>query len=149
MYPARQVGVTLAALQVLELPPGAELLASSPKTPIEMYRVGENTLGIQGHPEFNKDVVNLILRFSLDNGRMTVHGKLIALVGILQAVLRTHGLVCLRGCLLEPLVTLAVSGLLCVGVTLAACALIFFACSRKLLKILGRRSETTSHTMTF
>jgi hypothetical protein len=44
-------------LQVLEMPPGAELLASSERTGIEMYSVGEHALAIQGHPEFFDDVV--------------------------------------------------------------------------------------------
>jgi len=38
--------------QVLELPPTAQLLASSAHTPIEMYRIGSNILCLQGHPEF-------------------------------------------------------------------------------------------------
>lgn len=47
--------------QVSELPPGAELLASSEQTGIEMYSVGEHTLAIQGHPEFLDDVVDDLL----------------------------------------------------------------------------------------
>ncbi|GJP45726.1 hypothetical protein CLOM_g5074 [Closterium sp. NIES-68] len=43
--------------QVLELPPGAVLLGSSPGTPIEMFAMGEHVLCMQGHPEFTKDVV--------------------------------------------------------------------------------------------
>jgi hypothetical protein len=39
------------------MPPGAELLASSERTGIEMYSVGEHALAIQGHPEFFDDVV--------------------------------------------------------------------------------------------
>ena len=34
--------------QVLELPPGAELLATSSQTPIEIWGLGGNVLGIQG-----------------------------------------------------------------------------------------------------
>lgn len=43
------------------MPPGAELLASSEQTGIEMYSVGEHTLAIQGHPEFFNDVVDDLL----------------------------------------------------------------------------------------
>jgi len=40
--------------QVLELPPNAQLLGSSPFTPIEVYRIGSNVLCLQGHPEFEE-----------------------------------------------------------------------------------------------
>ncbi|MCO5560386.1 hypothetical protein L7F22_014001 [Adiantum nelumboides] len=43
--------------QVLELPPDAELLGFSEKTPFEIFGVGNHILGIQGHPEFDVDVV--------------------------------------------------------------------------------------------
>ncbi|XP_024383093.1 gamma-glutamyl peptidase 5 isoform X2 [Physcomitrium patens] len=43
--------------QVMEIPPGAELLASSGRTGIEMFAMGEHALAIQGHPEFFEDVV--------------------------------------------------------------------------------------------
>ncbi|KAJ7547029.1 hypothetical protein O6H91_08G065500 [Diphasiastrum complanatum] len=43
--------------QVLELPPGGELLGSSEKTGIEVFAIGEHVLGIQGHPEYTKDVL--------------------------------------------------------------------------------------------
>ncbi|KAI5060357.1 hypothetical protein GOP47_0024777 [Adiantum capillus-veneris] len=43
--------------QVLELPPDAEHLGFSDKTPFEIFGVGDHILGIQGHPEFSMDVV--------------------------------------------------------------------------------------------
>ncbi|KAK1276748.1 hypothetical protein QJS04_geneDACA004183 [Acorus gramineus] len=43
--------------QVLSVPPGAIVLASSEKTEIEMFAVGDCVLGIQCHPEFSKDVM--------------------------------------------------------------------------------------------
>ncbi|KAI7839749.1 hypothetical protein COHA_006553 [Chlorella ohadii] len=43
--------------QVLEVPPGATLLASSQRCPVEMYTVGDHVLCIQGHPEFDREVV--------------------------------------------------------------------------------------------
>jgi GMP synthase-like glutamine amidotransferase len=44
--------------QVLELPPCATLLASSPHCPVEMFAVGETVLTMQGHPEFSNDIVS-------------------------------------------------------------------------------------------
>lgn len=34
--------------QVLELPPGSELLATSQQTPLEIWTCGENVLAVQG-----------------------------------------------------------------------------------------------------
>ncbi|KAJ3677159.1 hypothetical protein LUZ60_002883 [Juncus effusus] len=49
--------------EVLEVPPGAQVLASSNKTGVEMFCIGNNMLGIQGHPEYTKDIMyNLIDR---------------------------------------------------------------------------------------
>ncbi|CAI9764470.1 unnamed protein product [Fraxinus pennsylvanica] len=49
--------------QVLELPPKAEVMAWSNKTGIEMFRYGDHIMGIQGHPEYTKDILlNLIDR---------------------------------------------------------------------------------------
>jgi len=41
--------------QVVELPPDTRLVARSPMCPNAMILVGENMLGIQGHPEFSVD----------------------------------------------------------------------------------------------
>jgi len=41
--------------QVLEVPPDSVVLARSPLIPNGMIRVGQNMLGIQGHPEFSVD----------------------------------------------------------------------------------------------
>ncbi|MGJ7517752.1 amidotransferase [Pseudomonas baetica] len=38
--------------QVSALPPGAQLLASSPFCPMAAYRIGDQVLCFQGHPEF-------------------------------------------------------------------------------------------------
>lgn len=40
--------------QVTRLPPGAELLATSPLCPNAMFRIDKHLLAIQGHPEFCK-----------------------------------------------------------------------------------------------
>lgn len=42
---------------VAELPAGAELLAYSEQTPVQMFAVGDRVLCMQGHPEFNNDIV--------------------------------------------------------------------------------------------
>lgn len=47
--------------KVYKVPLGAEILASSGKTDIEMFSLGDNILGIQGHPEYTSDILfNLI-----------------------------------------------------------------------------------------
>lgn len=49
--------------QVWELPPKAELIAWSEKTGVEMFKYGDHIMGIQGHPEYTKDILlNLIDR---------------------------------------------------------------------------------------
>jgi len=40
--------------QVVELPSGAELLATSAFCPNEMFQLGPRVLGMQGHPEFKR-----------------------------------------------------------------------------------------------
>ncbi|PON71811.1 Glutamine amidotransferase [Parasponia andersonii] len=49
--------------EVWELPPKAERIAWSDKTRVEMFRYGDHIMGIQGHPEYTKDILlNLIDR---------------------------------------------------------------------------------------
>lgn len=49
--------------EVFEVPLGAEVIASSDKTGVEMFKIGSHILGIQGHPEYTKDILqNLIDR---------------------------------------------------------------------------------------
>lgn len=43
------------AQSVVELPPGARLLASSAKDPHQAYRVGQWAWGVQFHPEFDRE----------------------------------------------------------------------------------------------
>ncbi|CAD6206194.1 unnamed protein product [Miscanthus lutarioriparius] len=43
--------------EVWELPPTAEVLARSDKTRVEMFRLGDRVMGIQGHPEYSKDIL--------------------------------------------------------------------------------------------
>ncbi|XP_058081348.1 gamma-glutamyl peptidase 5-like [Magnolia sinica] len=43
--------------EVRELPPCAEVMAWSEKTGIEMFKCGDHIMGIQGHPEYTKDIL--------------------------------------------------------------------------------------------
>ncbi|XP_052205489.1 gamma-glutamyl peptidase 5-like [Diospyros lotus] len=43
--------------EVWELPPKAEVIGWSNKTRIEMFRCGDHLMGIQGHPEYNPDIL--------------------------------------------------------------------------------------------
>lgn len=47
--------------QVLELPDGATLLASSARTPVAAFRVGDSILSIQPHPEFTSPVIRALV----------------------------------------------------------------------------------------
>ena len=40
-----------------ELPAHAEVLARSDKTGVEMFRLGDRAMGVQGHPEYSKDIL--------------------------------------------------------------------------------------------
>jgi len=49
--------------EVYEVPVGAEVIASSEKTRVEMFAIADHILGIQGHPEYTTDILfNLIDR---------------------------------------------------------------------------------------
>nr|DAD45489.1 TPA_asm: hypothetical protein HUJ06_003719 [Nelumbo nucifera] len=54
--------------EVWEVPIGAEVIASSDKTGVEMFTLGKHIMGIQGHPEYTKDILyNLIDRLVNNN----------------------------------------------------------------------------------
>ncbi len=58
--------------QVLELPPGATLLASAPSCPIAAYSIGDHVYCVQGHPEFVPEQVASIYTSRIDRlGRDT------------------------------------------------------------------------------
>ncbi|RLN34984.1 putative glutamine amidotransferase-like protein C13C5.04 [Panicum miliaceum] len=57
--------------EVWEVPEGAEVLASSDKTTVEVFRVGEHVLGIQGHPEYTKDILLSLVDRLLAAGSIT------------------------------------------------------------------------------
>ncbi|KAL5988433.1 hypothetical protein ACLOJK_036197 [Asimina triloba] len=47
--------------EVWEMPATAEVLGRSDKTGIEMFRYGEHMMGIQGHPEYTKDILTHLM----------------------------------------------------------------------------------------
>ena len=49
--------------QVVELPQGAELIASSDFCPMSMFCLGEHMLAMQGHPEFNRDYASYLMDY--------------------------------------------------------------------------------------
>ncbi|RLM80898.1 putative glutamine amidotransferase-like protein C13C5.04 [Panicum miliaceum] len=54
--------------EVWEAPPRATVLASSGRTRVEAFAVGEHALGIQGHPEYTADILHdLIDRLTAQN----------------------------------------------------------------------------------
>lgn len=48
--------------QVLELPDGAELLASAPTCPVAGYTIGDRVVTVQGHPEFGPELAASLYR---------------------------------------------------------------------------------------
>ncbi|KAE8711238.1 putative GDP-L-fucose synthase 2-like [Hibiscus syriacus] len=54
--------------EVYEVPMRADVIAFSDKTGVEMFGIGQHILGIQGHPEYTKDILfNLIDRLLNNN----------------------------------------------------------------------------------
>lgn len=47
--------------QVTVPPPGAQVVASSARTAVEMYTLGNRAFGCQGHPEFTRSVMDALL----------------------------------------------------------------------------------------
>ncbi|KAK6944308.1 Glutamine amidotransferase [Dillenia turbinata] len=43
--------------EIWEVPQGAEVIAYSDKTGVEMFKIGNHIMGIQGHPEYTKDIL--------------------------------------------------------------------------------------------
>ncbi|XP_022882778.1 gamma-glutamyl peptidase 5-like isoform X2 [Olea europaea var. sylvestris] len=61
-------GWDIGIRKVCEVPEGAQVLACSDKTRVEMFKFGDNILGIQGHPEYEKDILDNIIDRLLSNG---------------------------------------------------------------------------------
>lgn len=86
---------------VTRMPDGGVLLASSDKTEVEMYRLGQRVLCLQGHPEMDRKEVEVILLKKPGLPEAVVESGLASLVetpdreflpGILRDFLRNGGL---------------------------------------------------------
>ncbi|CAI0427691.1 unnamed protein product [Linum tenue] len=53
--------------EVYEVPSEAKVIAFSDKTGVEIFAIGDHILGIQGHPEYTKDIVCSIIDRLLDD----------------------------------------------------------------------------------
>ncbi|GMN61599.1 hypothetical protein TIFTF001_030688 [Ficus carica] len=53
--------------EVWEVPLGANVIAFSDKTGVEMFAIEDHILGIQGHPEYTKDILNNLIDRLLNN----------------------------------------------------------------------------------
>ncbi len=48
--------------QVMRMPDGAQLIASTPFCPVSGYVIGDKVLGLQGHPEFSKGYAKRLMQ---------------------------------------------------------------------------------------
>ncbi|KAE8687148.1 hypothetical protein F3Y22_tig00111022pilonHSYRG00135 [Hibiscus syriacus] len=53
--------------EVFEVPMGADVIASSDKTGVEIFVIRQHILGIQGHPEYTKDILFDLIDRLLNN----------------------------------------------------------------------------------
>lgn len=56
--------------EILELPAGTEVVARSEKTKVEIFKYRDHVMGIQGHPEYNQDIVLHIVNRLLDHHKL-------------------------------------------------------------------------------
>jgi len=69
--------------QVIQLPSNAVLLASSDTTENEIFRIGENIIAMQGHPEMSvKDLVDKILPALRNGNRLSAEEEERALASL-------------------------------------------------------------------
>lgn len=68
--------------QVIEVPLGAQVIANSDKTSVEMFQLGDNIMGIQGHPEYTKDIVCNIIDRLLKSSFIKVSSQYLAMSNI-------------------------------------------------------------------
>ncbi|KAK8622323.1 hypothetical protein V6N13_117245 [Hibiscus sabdariffa] len=70
LFSSLKIPTTLSIIEchrdeVREVAPEAEVMAWSEKTGVEMFRIGDHIMGIQGHPDYTNDIlVHLIDRLS-------------------------------------------------------------------------------------
>ena len=67
-----------------ELPARAKVIGWSEKTKVEMFRRGEHIMGIQGHPEYNKDILFHLLDRLRQKGLIQVSLIIISLIVIIN-----------------------------------------------------------------
>ena len=53
--------------QIVELPPGGEVLAENAHCSVSMFQIGDSFLGIQGHPEFTKEYAQALMHMRTDS----------------------------------------------------------------------------------
>ncbi|XP_022135384.1 gamma-glutamyl peptidase 2-like isoform X2 [Momordica charantia] len=53
--------------EVWEIPHGAQIIGFSDKTGVEIFAIGDHILGIQGHPEYSKDILYGLVDHLLNN----------------------------------------------------------------------------------
>ncbi|XP_059071405.1 gamma-glutamyl peptidase 5-like [Cryptomeria japonica] len=58
-------------VQVTEIPCGADIIAFSNKTEIEMFSMDDHILGIQGHPEYSSDILFNLMDNLCNEGILT------------------------------------------------------------------------------
>ena len=58
--------------EVWDVPMGAEVIAFSDKTGVEMFAIGQHILGIQGHPEYTKDILYSLIDRLLNSNSIEV-----------------------------------------------------------------------------
>ncbi|XP_022726901.1 gamma-glutamyl peptidase 5-like [Durio zibethinus] len=78
LFSSLKIPTTLSLIEchqdeVQELPPKAELIAWSEKTGVEMFIYGDHMMGIQGHPEYNKDLLLHLINRLMQCSFIAVH----------------------------------------------------------------------------
>ncbi|XP_074278904.1 gamma-glutamyl peptidase 5-like [Silene latifolia] len=76
--PNRQIFTMLNIIEchqdeILELPEKVEVIGGSNKTAVEMFRYGDHMMGIQGHPEYNTDILLHLIDRLLQKGLIGVN----------------------------------------------------------------------------
>ena len=67
------------------LPASAQLLASSPDCPVQMFRVGENVYATQFHPELDVDGITTRIHAYADHGYFAAHELELTLAAVRRA----------------------------------------------------------------
>lgn len=70
---------------VAQVPPGGVCHARSSFTQVQVFTVGENVLGIQGHPEMNADIIRDLIESRVQSGMIESHQATAALNTLSEA----------------------------------------------------------------